>query len=57
MSEKLSGLSQLLYTLSRLPGLGFLYDAAAKVDKVRDAKQNLDSAANIAKDLKGNEKK
>lgn len=51
MSEKLSALSQFLYSLSRLPGLGFLYKYAQMSDQANYAKQNMDSAKQAGKDL------
>ncbi len=52
MSDKISALSRLLYYLSRLPGLSFLYEAGRTVDKVSEAKRNLDSAKDEVKNLR-----
>lgn len=52
MSEKLSLVSQILYSLSQIPGLGFLDSARQKVDEANNVKRNLDAASNAAKKLK-----
>ncbi len=54
---KLGAFRGLLYSLSRLPGLGFLSSSASAVGKVERAGRNVENVKKAADKLKPEEKK
>jgi len=54
---KLSAFRQLLYSLSRLPGLSFLRSASSAAYQAERAGQNVKAVKDAAGKLKGEEKK
>ena len=53
----LSSFRNLLYALSRIPGLGFLRSSASAAGKVDRVARNVESAKKAAGELRGKEKK
>jgi len=51
MADKLSALSQFLYSLSRLPGLSFLAKFGQSVDQANALKRNVEAAKQAGKNL------
>ena len=53
----LSSFRNLLYALSRIPGLGFLRSSASAASKAERVARNVESAKKAAGELKGDKKK
>jgi len=54
---KLGAFRNLLYALSRIPGLGFLRSSASAASKVERTARNVETAKKAAAELKGDDKK